>query len=86
MVELIYLRPGEQMPDLADDEPWLAVDSSDDGRFFGTGYGFKPSGEGVFYVSLAESDVSLETAIAAATQWAGEKGVRRIWVQKTPPK
>jgi hypothetical protein len=84
MVEIIYLPPGERMPDLTEDEPWLTVEASDDGRFFGTGYGHKPSGEGVFYVSLAESDTSLEAAIAAATHWASERGVRRIWVQRTP--
>jgi hypothetical protein len=56
----------------------------DDGRFFGTGWGRKPSGEGVFYASLAENDASLETAIAAATEWAVERGVSRIWVQTSP--
>ncbi len=81
MVEVIYLRPGDQIPDLPEDEPWLTVEASDDGRFFGTGYGFKPSGEGVFYASLPESDVTLEAALAAATAWAAERGVPRIWVQ-----
>ncbi len=84
MVELIYLPPGEQMPELPDDEPWLTVEASDDGRFFGTGFGRNPSGEGVFYVSLADDDVSLEAAIAAAMDWAGERDVPCIWVQTTP--
>jgi hypothetical protein len=84
MVELIYLSPGEQMPEVGDDQPWLTVEASDDGRFFGTGWGRKPSGEGVFYASLAENDASLEAAIAAATEWAVERGVSRIWVQTTP--
>ena len=84
MVELIYLPPGERMPELPDEELWLSVEASEDGRFFGSGYGRKPSGEGVFYVSLPESDTSLEAAIAAATDWAGERGVLRIWVQSKP--
>ena len=84
MVEIVYLRSGERMPNLRDDEPWLIIDASDGGRFFGSGYGLKPSGEGVFYVSSAESDISLDAAIAAATDWAIERGVRRIWVQPTP--
>lgn len=84
MVELVYLRPGEEMPKVADDQPWLIVEASDDGRFFGTGWGRKLSGEGVFYVSLAEDDASLEEALGAATKWAGERGVIRIWVQTSP--
>jgi hypothetical protein len=84
MVELIYLPPGERMPELPDDELWLTIEASDDGRFFGSGYGRKLSGEGVFYASLAENDATLEAAIAAATEWAGERGVPRIWVQTTP--
>lgn len=84
MVDVVYLPPGEQMPEAPDDEPWLTVEASDDGRFFGSGWGRKSSGESVFYVSLAESDVSLEAALAAATEWAARRGVSRIWVQTTP--
>lgn len=84
MVELVYLSPGGKMPETADDEPWLIVEASDDGRFFGSGWGRKPSGESVFYASLSEDDVSLEVAISAATKWASERGVPRVWVQKTP--
>jgi hypothetical protein len=84
MVDLVYMAPGEQLPTLPDEEPWLSVEASDDGRFFGTGYGRMPSGEGAFYISLAEKDGSLEKAIVAATAWAEEWGVLRIWVQTTP--
>ncbi|QIK77990.1 hypothetical protein G7077_02755 [Sphingomonas piscis] len=84
MIQLIYLQPGERMPHLSDDEPWLTVEASADGRFLGSGYGFKPSGEGVLYVSLPESDVSIEAALAAATEWAGEQGVPHIWVRTSP--
>lgn len=84
MAEVIYLQPGERMPESPEDEPWLTVEASDDGRFFGSGYERKPSGKGVFYVSLAENDLTLEAAIAAATEWAGERGVARIWVQAAP--
>jgi hypothetical protein len=84
MVEHIYLQPGEQMPEMANEDAWLIVEASDDGRFFGSGYGFKASGEGVFYVSLPDSDVSLEAALAAAAAWAADRGVPRIWVQASP--
>ena len=84
MIEFIYLAPGERMPDLSSCETWLTIEASDNGRFFGTGCGRNSSGEDVFYVSAAESDGSLEAAVAAATNWANERGVRCIWVQATP--
>jgi hypothetical protein len=84
MVDVVHLSPGEEMPEAGGDEPWLIVEASDDGRFFGTGWGRKPSGQGVFYASLPEDDVSLEAALAAATKWASERGVDRIWVQSAP--
>lgn len=84
MVELVYLASDDRMPEPTDDEPWLIVEASNDGRFFGSGWGRKASGEGVFYVSLSEDDVSLEAALNAATKWAGERGVTRIWVQTDP--
>ena len=84
MIETVYLPPDEQMPEVADDQAWLIIEASDDGRFFGSGWGRKPSGEGVFYASLPENDISLEAALKAATKWAGERGVTRIWVQTTP--
>ena len=69
---------------MPDHEPWLIVEASDDGRFVGTGRAFKPSGESMFYASLAESDISLECAIGAARQWAIKYRVPRIWVQAIP--
>ena len=84
MVEIVQLAAGEQMPAMPDEEPWLTVEASDDGRFFGTGSAYKPTGEAVFYRSLAEDDASLEAALGAATEWAVKYGVRRIWVQATP--
>lgn len=84
MVEVIHLAPGEQMPILPDEEPWIVVEANDDGRFFGTGYGRKAGEEDLFYISSAESDGSLEVAIAAATTWAERRGVPRIWVQTNP--
>ena len=78
------LAAGAQMPVLPDEEPWLIVEASDDGRFFGTGLAYKPSGESVVYASLPESDVSLEAAVAAAREWAVKYGVQRLWVQSTP--
>ena len=72
------------MPEVPDDEQWLAVEADDDGRFFGSGWGRKPSGESAFYVSLAENDATLEAAVSAAAEWAVERGISRIWVQATP--
>lgn len=84
MTAIIYLSPGEQIPERGENEPWLTVEASDDGRFFGTGSGWKPSGEWVGYGSLAENDISLAAALAAAEQWAAKHGVHTIWVQTTP--
>ncbi|OQW75737.1 MAG: hypothetical protein BVN33_06665 [Proteobacteria bacterium ST_bin13] len=84
MAAIIYLPSNEQMPDHGDDKPWLLVEASDDGRFFGTGSAWKPSGEWVGYGSLAENDVSLADALAAAERWAVKYGVPTIWVQTTP--
>lgn len=81
MVEIVHLAHGEMMPDMPAGEPWVTVEASDDGRFFGTGYGRKPTGESVFYASLPETDVSFDAALAAAKEWAVSHGVRRIWVQ-----
>lgn len=84
MTEIIYLSPGEQMPDADDDQPWLVIEASVDGRFFGSGSSWKASGEWVGYASLVEDDDSLETALAAAQEWAIKYGVPTIWVQATP--
>ena len=84
MANLIYLPPQEQMPDLGDDQRWLTVEASDDGRFFGTGGSWKADGEAVFYGSLAEDDVSLGKALEAAQAWAAKYRVPTIWVQLTP--
>ena len=84
MVELIHAAPGEKMPILSEQETWIVVEASGDGQFFGTGYGKKADGEDVFYISLTENDGSLKAAIAAATMWAEQRGVPRIWVQTTP--
>ncbi|WP_300538034.1 hypothetical protein [Sphingosinicella sp.] len=39
MVELRYLSVGKKMPEMAGDEPWLIIEASFDGRFFGSGWG-----------------------------------------------
>lgn len=84
MAAIFYLSPGEQMPDHGDDEPWLIVEASHDGRFFGTGAARKPSGELVGYGSLPENDNALADALAAAERWAAKYSVPTIWVQATP--
>jgi len=84
MVEIVYLRPDEQMPEVGDEERWITIDANDDGRFFGSGWSRRPSGESVFYRSLPEHDISLEAAIAAATEWAEKYSVPTIWVQREP--
>jgi hypothetical protein len=84
MAKIIYLSPSEQMPDHGDEEPWLIVEASDDGRFYGTGAAWKPSGEWVAYSSLPENDGALADAVAAAERWAAKYRVPAIWVQTAP--
>jgi hypothetical protein len=84
LVEIVRLEPGQELPDVPDDQPWLAVEASDDGRFVGTGWGYKSGGECVFYISLANSDLSLEAAVEAAVSWGSEHGVDRVWLKTDP--
>lgn len=84
MTEIIYLTPDELMPDVGNDQPWLIIEASNDGQFFGSGSSWKASGEWIGYLSLVEDDASLETALAAAQDWATKYGVPTIWVQVTP--
>ncbi|WP_242181605.1 hypothetical protein [Sphingomonas sp. CARO-RG-8B-R24-01] len=84
MAAIIYLSPGEQMPACGDEEPWLMVEASGDGRFFGSGAAWKPSGEWVGYGSLPKDDGALADALTAAEQWADQYSVSTIWVQTNP--
>jgi hypothetical protein len=84
VAEVVYLNPGDQLPRFADEELWITVEASDDGRFFGTGFGRNSKGEAVFYASLPQHDHDLESALAAAQDWATSHGVTRIWVQTEP--
>lgn len=84
MAEVIYLSSNEGMPDRGDDQRWLIIEATGDGRFFGTGGSFKANGEWVGYGSLAESDLSLGSALVAAQQWAEQYDVQTIWVQPKP--
>lgn len=72
------------MPDIGEDEPWMKVEASSDGLFYGTGMGIKPDGKRVFYISHAENDTSLERALAAAHEWAELRGIQTVYVQKIP--
>ena len=84
MAQIVYLPPGDAMPVVANDQPWLFVEAAGDGQFFGSGAAWKQNGEWVGYCSLVEDDHSLDTAMAAAEAWAGRYGVQTIWVQTTP--
>ena len=84
MAKVIYLKPDEVKPDYGDDMRWLEILASNDGRFFGSGGSWKPSGEWVGYGSLAENDVSWELALKAAHEWAVKYDVPTIWVQLDP--
>ena len=84
MADVIYLLRHEDMPDHGNDQRWLIIEASGDGRFFGTGASIKADGEWVGYGSLAESDLSLDSALAAAQQWAEKYDVPTIWVQPQP--
>lgn len=84
MVDVVYLSPGEQMPHVGDDQPWLFVEADGTGLFNGSGGAWRPSGEWVGYGSLAKDDVSLVAALAAAFAWAEKYRVPTIWVQREP--
>ena len=81
MARIVHLAPGERRPDEGGEKPWLLIEPSGDGRFFGSGGSWKESGEWVGYGSLPEHDISLETAIEAAQQWAAKYIVPTIWVE-----
>jgi hypothetical protein len=81
MADVVYLNAGEVMPDPGDDAPWLTVEVASDGLFYGTGASTRPTGEGVYYRSLPEDDVSLDAALKAAQVWAARFNVPTIWVQ-----
>lgn len=83
VAEVVYLAPAEAMPDVGDLGRWLLVHAVD-GAFYGSGGSWKSTGEWVGYCSLAEDDVSLETALAAAVKWAVKYDVPTIWVQVGP--
>jgi hypothetical protein len=84
-VEVVYLEPHESYPASGDDDPWLRVEPfDDDGKFYGTGGATKPSGEWVGYASLAENDVNLDMALAAAREWAEKYKVPVIHVRTKP--
>jgi len=83
MAEVVYLPPAEAMPDVGDRGRWLIVEAVD-GMFYGSGGSWKRTGEWVGYGSLAQDDVSLEAALAAAEKWAVKYDVPTIWVQLEP--
>ena len=83
VASVVYLGPGEEMPDVRDDGRWLIIEAND-GRFYGTGGSWKRSGEWVGYGSLSEYDVSLDAALTAAHQWAAKYDVPTFWVQLAP--
>ena len=45
MVEIVRLEVDAERPSLAEDQPWLYIDQSDEGLFYGTGGSRKASGE-----------------------------------------
>jgi hypothetical protein len=81
MAEVVYLAEGDEMPDAGEDTRWLCIESNGNGRFFGSGGSWKETGEWVGYGSLAEDDVTLERALAAAQAWAAKYRVPTIWVE-----
>ena len=83
VARVVYLAPGEEMPDVGDEGSWLIIEAND-GKFYGTGGSWKRSGEWVGYGSLSENDRSLDAALAAARQWAAKYDVSTIWVQLNP--
>jgi hypothetical protein len=84
LAEVVYLLPGVEMPDAGDGKPWLIIEAATSGLFYGSGGSYRPNGEWVGYASLAEDDVSLERALAAAERWATKYQVPTIWIQLQP--
>jgi len=80
MVEIVRLEVDAERPSLAEDQPWLYIDQSDERLFYGTGGSRKASGEWVGYGSLSEDDIDLDRAIKAACEWADRYNVPTIWV------
>jgi hypothetical protein len=78
---VVYLKRGEEMPDKGDEQRWLRIHPSGDGRFFGSGGSRKQTGEWVGYGSLPEDDVSFEKALKAAQEWATKYDVPTIWIE-----
>ena len=83
VAHVVYLAPKEAMPDVGNEGRWLIVEALDN-KFYGTGGSWKATGEWVGYGSLAEDDISLEAALAAAEEWAINYDVPIIWVQLSP--
>lgn len=71
------------MPNVGVNGRWLLVEACD-GKFYGSGGSWKPTGEWVGYASLAKDDISLEAAMSAAEEWAAKYNVLTIWVQLSP--
>jgi hypothetical protein len=85
MVEVIRIERRAPWPEAKDDEPWLYVEPFDNsGKFYGSGWARKPGGEGIFYASLPEADVSLDRALAAAQEWAQKHNVPVIYLRTAP--
>lgn len=80
MAEIVYLDIEAERPDLAEEQPWLFIEESSDGLFFGSGSARKSSGDWVGYASLSENDRTLQLALAAAREWAERYSVPTIWV------
>lgn len=80
MVEVVWLDVDADPPERGDDEPWVFVEESSDGLFFGSGSAWKPTGEWVGYASLSEDDADLDRAVKAACAWAERYNVPTVHV------
>ena len=75
-VEIVYLEPGEGLPEI---DRWMLIETDPDGGFLITGAGQHPEGHDVYYSERAEE---LSAAIEASQHWCIERGVTKIFVQE----
>jgi hypothetical protein len=61
---------------------WLLIEEDENGKWYGTGFGFNSEGKDTIYVSTSDTDTSYDLALSAAKNWADENAVTAIYVRR----